>query len=81
MLPFLLGNAVGMVCTAIALLKSKVTALWIPVVLLIFFVADFGLPEVSYFDPHLIFLVFAVGAAWTVLHGNREPLPSRELLH
>ena len=73
LLPFLVGNAVGMVCTAIALIKSKATALWVPLVLLLFFVADFILPAMPLFDPHLIFTVFAVGAAWTVLQAGRQP--------
>lgn len=67
LLPFLLGNAVGMVCTSIALLKSRTTPLWVPVALLVFFVADFMLPAIPWFDAHLIFTAFAAGAAWAVL--------------
>lgn len=69
LLPFLLGNAVGMVCTAIALLKSHLTPPWVPVALLVFFVADFMLPAIPFFDAHLLFIAFAAGAAWSVLRG------------
>lgn len=72
LLPFLLGNAVGMVCTAIALLKSRATAVWVPVALLLFLVLDFLVPVVPFFDAHLIFLAFSVGAAASVL-----PRPQR----
>lgn len=72
LLPFLLGNAVGMVCTAIALLKSRAVAAWIPIALLLFFVADFILPPLPFFDAHLLFVAFAVGAAVAVLRGRRQ---------
>lgn len=67
LLPFLVGNAVGMVGAAVALLKSRITPLWVPISLLVFFVADFILPDTGWFDAHLIFVVFAVGAAWSLL--------------
>lgn len=67
LLPFLVGNAVGMVGAAVALLKSRITPVWVPVSLLIFFVADFILPGTGWFDAHLIFVVFAGGAAWALL--------------
>lgn len=73
LLPFLLGNAVGMVGTAVALLKSRAVAAWIPIALLLFFVSDFALPGLPFFDAHLIFVAFAVGAALAVLRGNRHP--------
>lgn len=73
LLPFLVGNAVGMVCTAIALLKSRATPVWIPIALLVFFVADFILPGTPFFDAHLIFVVFAAGAAWSVLRTSKQP--------
>lgn len=77
LLPFLLGNAVGMVCTAAALLKSRVVAPWMPITLLVFFVADFILPGTPFFDAHLIFVAFAMGAAWSVWRGGREPFAER----
>ncbi|AIY03267.1 hypothetical protein ART_3668 [Arthrobacter sp. PAMC 25486] len=77
LLPFLLGNAVGMVCTAIALLKSKATAAWIPISLLIFFVADFVLPATPFLDAHLIFVAFAAAAAWSVLRTHTQPFSGR----
>ncbi len=73
LLPFLLGNAVGMVCTAIALLRSHATPVWVPVALLVFFVADFLLPALPFFDAHLIFAAFAAGGAWAVLRTGRQP--------
>ncbi|MBP2411945.1 hypothetical protein JOF48_000744 [Arthrobacter stackebrandtii] len=73
LLPFLLGNAVGMVGAAVALFRSKVTAPWIPATLLMFFVADFFLPAVPLFDAHLLFVAFATGAALAVLRAGRQP--------
>lgn len=73
--PFLLGNAVGMVCTAIALLKSRVTSLWVPVALLLFFVLDFLVPAMAFFDTHLLFVAFAVGAGASVLRRRPQAFP------
>ena len=74
LVPFLLGNAVGLICTAIALLKSRVTALWVPAVLLVFFVLDFLVPSIAFFDVHLLFVAFAVGAGASVLRRRRPQL-------
>ncbi len=75
LVPFLLGNAVGMVCTAIALLKSRVTSLWVPVALLLFFVLDFLVPAMAFFDTHLLFGAFAVGAGASVLRRRPQAFP------
>ncbi|RAN78154.1 hypothetical protein B5P43_17300 [Bacillus sp. SRB_336] len=71
LLPFLLGNAVGMVLTAIALFKSRITPPWVPIMLLAFLVADFILPGTRWLDAHLLFVAFAAGAAWALLR-NRQ---------
>lgn len=77
LLPFLLGNAVGMICAAVALFKSRITPIWVPISLLLFFISDFILPITGWFDAHLIFVVFAAGATWSLLRASATPTVPR----
>lgn len=63
LVPFLLGMAGSVLLTSIGHLRTRVVPLWIPVVLLIFLVLDFGGFPTGPVDPHWLFVAASVGVA------------------
>ena len=61
--PFLLGMAGSVLLTSIGYLRTRVVPIWIPVVLLVFLVLDFGQFPTGPVDPHWLFVAAAVGVA------------------
>jgi hypothetical protein len=66
LLPFLLGMAGSVLLTSIGYLRTRVVPIWIPVVLLVFLVLDFGQFPTGPVDPHWLFLAASLGLAVTV---------------
>ena len=64
--PFLLGMAGSILLTSIGYLRTRVVPIWIPVVLLVFLVLDFGQFPTGPVDPHWLFLGASLGLAVTV---------------
>ena len=63
LVPFLLGMAGSVLLTSIGYLRTRVVPIWIPVVLLLFLVLDFGPFSTGPIDPHWLFLAASVGLA------------------
>ena len=66
LVPFLLGMAGSVLLSSIGFLRTRVVAIWIPVVLLVFLVLDFGGFPTGPVDPHWLFLAACVGLAVTI---------------
>jgi hypothetical protein len=66
LVPFLLGMAGSVLLTSIAYLRTRVVPIWIPVVLLVFLVLDFGGFPTGPVDPHWLFLAASLGLAVVV---------------
>ena len=66
LIPFLLGMAGSVLLTSIGYLRTRVVPIWIPVVLLLFLVLDFGSFPTGPVDPHWLFLAASVGLAVVV---------------
>ena len=66
LVPFLLGMAGSVLLTSIGYLRTRVVPIWIPVVLLVFLVLDFGQFPTGPVDPHWLFVAASVGLAVTV---------------
>lgn len=66
LVPFLLGMAGSVFLTSIGYLRSRVVPIWIPVVLLLFLVLDFGPFSTGPVDPHWLFLAASLGLAYVV---------------
>ena len=64
--PFLLGLVGSVLLTSIGYLRTRVVAIWIPVVLLAFLVLDFGGFPTGPVDPHWLFVAASLGLAVTV---------------
>ncbi|SOD99495.1 hypothetical protein [Blastococcus haudaquaticus] len=64
--PFLLGMAGSVLLTSIGYLRTRVVPIWIPVVLLVFLVLDFGGFQTGPVDPHWLFVAASVGLAVVV---------------
>jgi hypothetical protein len=69
---FLVGNVTGILFAAFAFFRSRIIPLWVTVALLVFLVADFAMPSVPWFDAHVLFVVFAVGASSAVARTPRD---------
>ncbi len=65
-MPFMLGLVGCVLLTVIGYLRTRVVAIWIPVVLLAFLVLDFGGFPVGPVDPHWLFVAAAMGLAVTI---------------
>ena len=63
LVPFLLGMAGSVLLTSIGYLRTRAVPIWIPVVLLVFLVLDFGQFPTGPVDPHWLFLAASVGLA------------------
>jgi hypothetical protein len=63
LIPFLLGMAGSILLTAIGYLRTRVVPIWIPVVLLVFLVLDFGQFPTGPVDPHWLFVAAAFATA------------------
>jgi hypothetical protein len=61
--PFLLGMFGSILLTSIGYLRTRVVPVWIPVVLLVFLVLDFGQFPTGPVDPHWLFVAAAGGVA------------------
>jgi hypothetical protein len=61
--PFLLGMAGSILLTSIGYLRTRVVPVWIPVVLLVFLVLDFGQFPTGPVDPHWLFVAASAGLA------------------
>lgn len=66
LVPFLLGMAGSVLLTSIGYLRTRVVAIWIPVVLLLFLVLDFGGFPTGPVDPHWLFVAASFGVAVTI---------------
>jgi hypothetical protein len=66
LVPFLLGMAGSVLLTSIGYLRTRVVAIWIPVVLLVFLVLDFGPFSTGPVDPHWLFLAASLGLAYVI---------------
>ena len=66
LVPFLLGMAGSILLTSIGYLRTRVVPIWIPVVLLVFLVLDFGQFPTGPVDPHWLFVAAAGGVAVTI---------------
>ena len=64
--PFLLGMAGSVLLTSIGYLWTRVVPIWIPGVLLLFLVLDFGGFPTGPVDPHWLFLAASIGLAVVV---------------
>ncbi len=64
--PFLLGMAGSVLLTSIGYLRTRVVSTWIPVVLLVFLVLDFGQFPTGPVDPHWLFVAASAGLAVVV---------------
>ena len=62
-LPFMLGMAGSVLLSSIGFLRTRVVPTWIPVVLLVFLVLDFGQFPTGPVDPHWLFVAAAFGLA------------------
>ncbi len=63
LVPFLLGMAGSVLLTSIGYLRTRVVPIWIPVVLLVFLVLDFGQFPTGPVDPHWLFVAASFGVA------------------
>ncbi|MGY1915850.1 DUF6796 family protein [Blastococcus sp. SYSU DS0973] len=63
LVPFLLGMAGSVLLTSIGYLRTRVVPIWIPVVLLVFLVVDFGGFPTGPVDPHWLFVAASFGVA------------------
>ena len=63
LVPFLLGMAGSVLLSSIGFLRTRVVPIWIPVVLLVFLVLDFGGFPTGPVDPHWLFVAASVGVA------------------
>ncbi|WP_324273524.1 hypothetical protein [Blastococcus brunescens] len=66
LLPFLLGMAGSVLLTSIGYLRTRVVPVWIPVVLVLFLLLDFGPFSTGPIDPHWLFVAASVGLAVVV---------------
>ncbi|MDT0276676.1 hypothetical protein [Blastococcus goldschmidtiae] len=66
LVPFLLGMAGSVLLTSIGYLRTRVVPIWIPVVLLVFLVLDFGGFPTGPVDPHWLFAAASLGLAVTI---------------
>ena len=64
--PFLLGMAGSVLLSSIGYLRTRVVPIWIPVVLLLFLVLDFGGFPTGPVDPHWLFVAASLGLAVTI---------------
>lgn len=62
-LPFLVGMAGAVLLASIGFLRTRVVPIWIPVVLVLFLVLDFGPFSTGPVDPHWLFLAASLGLA------------------
>lgn len=67
LVPFLLGMAGSVLLTSIGYLRTRVVPIWIPVVLLLFLVLDFGSFPTGPVDPHWLFVAASLGVAAAVV--------------
>jgi hypothetical protein len=65
-LPFLAGCVLGVITLSVGLLRSGVLPRWIPAALLGFIVLDFSVGRRVPVDPHWLYLVACLGAAWCI---------------
>jgi hypothetical protein len=65
-LPFMLGLVGSVLLTSIGYLRTRVVPIWIPVVLLLFLVLDFGGFPTGPVDPHWLFVAASLGVAVAV---------------
>ena len=65
-MPFMLGLVGCVLLTSIGYLRTRVVAIWIPVVLLAFLALDFGGFPIGPVDPHWLFVAAAMGLAVTI---------------
>jgi hypothetical protein len=63
LVPFLLGMAGSVLLTSIGYLRTRAVPIWIPVVLLVFLVLDFGGFPTGPVDPHWLFVAAAFALA------------------
>ena len=75
--PFLLGMAGSVLLTSIGYLRTRVVPIWIPVVLLVFLVLDFGQFPTGPVDPHWLFVAAAVGLAVDSRQADRPAVVDR----
>ena len=66
LIPFLLGMTGSVLLSSIGYLRTRVVPIWIPVVLLLFLVLDFGPFSTGPVDPHWLFLAASLGLAYLV---------------
>lgn len=66
LVPFLLGMAGSVLLNSIGYLRTRVVAIWIPVILLAFLVLDFGGFPTGPVDPHWLFVAASFGLAVTI---------------
>ncbi|BDZ63136.1 hypothetical protein [Agromyces mangrovi Wang et al. 2018] len=72
----LLGTVLGVVFTGIAMLRSRIAPVWVPIALLVWVVVEFGLPNflsgvwITYASMMLGLIAFT-GAAIAILRGGR----------
>ncbi len=64
--PFLIGMPGAVLLTSIGYLRTRVVPIWIPIVLLVFLVLDFGPFSTGPVDPHWLFLAASLGLAYVV---------------
>ncbi|MEO8907908.1 MAG: hypothetical protein ABI310_07485 [Microbacteriaceae bacterium] len=69
---FLGGNVVGILFATFAFFRSRIIPAWASIALLLFLVTDFVLPPLPWFDAHVLFVVFAVGASIAVARTTRQ---------
>jgi hypothetical protein len=63
LIPFLLGMFGSVLLSSIGFLRTRVVPVWIPVVLLVFLVLDFGQFPTGPVDPHWLFVAASFGLA------------------
>jgi hypothetical protein len=66
LVPFLLGLPGAVLLTSIGYVRARVVPIWIPVVLVLFLVLDFGPFSTGPVDPHWLFLAASLGVAYVV---------------
>jgi hypothetical protein len=64
--PFLLGAGLGIILNVVAMFRTRVLPLWVPLSYLAFLVFDFGVGAVGPVDPHFLYLAGALGIAWHI---------------
>ena len=65
-LPFMLGLVGSVLLISVGYLRTRVVPVWIPVVLLLFLVLDFGGFPIGPVDPHWLFVAASLGVAVAV---------------